>query len=85
MSDLARLHAQERYGGANHVQVANGAGLSIAHIGHSSLVGSSIHLKNILHVPHLSTHLLSVDHLCSDNDVFVEFYHHFVCVKDKAT
>jgi hypothetical protein len=53
-SDLARLHLQERYGGADHVQVANGAGLSIAHVGHSSLAGSSIHLKNILHVPHLA-------------------------------
>jgi hypothetical protein len=65
--------------------VANGAGLSIAHIGHSSLAGSSIHLKNILHVPRLSTHLLSFSRLCWDNDVFVEFHHHFFCVKDKAT
>jgi hypothetical protein len=69
-SDLARLHLQERYGGTDHVQVANGAGLFIAHIGHSSSAGSSIHLKNILHVPRLSTHLLSVNRLCSDNDVF---------------
>jgi hypothetical protein len=61
-----------------------GAGLSIAHIGHSSLVGSSIHLKNILHVPHISTHLLLVNRLYSDNDVFVEFHHHFYCVKDKV-
>jgi histone deacetylase 1/2 len=65
--------------------VANGAGLSIVHIGHSSLVGSSIHLKNILHVPRLSKHLLSITRLCWDNDVFVEFHHHFFCVKDKAT
>jgi hypothetical protein len=85
MSDLARLHLQERYGGTDHVQVANGAGLSITHIGHSSLAGSSIHLKNILHVPCLSTHLLSVNHLCWDNDVFVEFHCHFSYVKDKAT
>jgi hypothetical protein len=85
MSDHAWLHLKERYGGADHVQVANGAGLSIAHIVHSSLAGSSIHLKTILHVLHLSTHLLSVNHLCSDNDVFVEFHHHFFRVKDKAT
>jgi hypothetical protein len=84
-SDLARLHLYERYGGANHVQVANGAGLSIAHIVHSSLTGSSIHLKNILHVLHLSTHILSVNRLCSDNDIFVEFHHHFFRVKYKAT
>jgi hypothetical protein len=79
------MDVSERYGGTDHVQVANGAGLSIAHIGHSSLAGSSIHLKNILHVPRLSTHLLSVNRLCWDNDVFVEFHHHFFCVKDKAT
>jgi hypothetical protein len=44
-SDLARLHLQERYGGTDHVQVANGAGLSTAQIGHSLLAGSSIYLK----------------------------------------
>jgi hypothetical protein len=76
---------QERYGGADHVQVANGAGFSIAHIGHSSLAGSSTLLKNILHVPHLSTHFLSVNRLSFDNDMFVEFHHHFFCVKDKDT
>jgi hypothetical protein len=62
-----------------------GPGLSIAHIGHSSLAGSSIHLKNILHVSHISTHLLLVNRLYSDNDVFVEFHHQFYCVKDQAT
>jgi hypothetical protein len=65
--------------------VANGAGLSIAHIGHSSLAGSSIDLKNILHIPHLSTHLLFVNRLCWDNDIFVEFHRHCFCVKDKST
>jgi hypothetical protein len=84
-SDLAHLHLQERYGGTDHVQVASGAGLSIVHIGHSSLTGSSIYLKNILHVSRLSTYLLSVNRLCWDNDIFVEFHHHFFCVKDKAT
>jgi hypothetical protein len=84
-SDLAHLHVQERYGWVDHIQVYNGAGLPIAHIDHSSLAISSIHLKNILHVPHLSTHLLSVNRLCSENDVFVEFHCHFLCVEDKVT
>jgi hypothetical protein len=64
--------------------VAKSASLSIAHIGHSSLAVYSIHLTKILHVPRLSTHLLLVNRLCSDNDIFVEFHHHFFCVKDKA-
>ena len=65
--------------------MANGASLSISHIGHSVLAGSSLRLKNILHVPHLRQHLLSVYRLVSDNDVFVEFHRRFFCVKDKAT
>jgi histone deacetylase 1/2 len=84
-NDLQRLHMQERYGGTDQVQVANGAGLSIAHIGHSSLAGSPLKLNNILHVPNISQHLLSVYRLVCDNDVFVEFHRHFFCVKDKAT
>jgi histone deacetylase 1/2 len=46
---------------------------------------SSLHLKDILHVPHIHKNLLSVYRLVSDNDVFVEFHCHFFCVKDKAT
>jgi histone deacetylase 1/2 len=84
-NDLQRLHMQERYGGTDQVQVANGAGLSIAHIGHSSLAGSQLKLNNILHVPHISQNLLSVYRLVCDNDVFVEFHRYFFCVKDKVS
>jgi histone deacetylase 1/2 len=86
-NDLERLNVQERYHGRDQVQVANGAGLSISHIGHSSLAGSvhSLALKNILHVPNISKNLLSVHRIVSDNDVFIEFHRHFFCVKDKAT
>jgi hypothetical protein len=52
-SDLERLHVHERYGGKDQVQVANGSGLSISHICHSKLTGSSLHLIDILHVPHI--------------------------------
>ena len=65
--------------------MANGAGLSISHIGHSRLPGSSLKLCNILHVPHISQHLLSAYRLLCDNDVFVEFHRRFFLVKDKAT
>jgi histone deacetylase 1/2 len=84
-SDLNRLQIHERYGGKDQVQVANGAGLSISHIGHSKLAGSSLHLRDILHVPHISKHLLSVYRLVCDNNVFVEFHKFFFLVKDKAT
>jgi histone deacetylase 1/2 len=84
-NDLERLHMHERYTGKDNVQVANGKGLSISHIGHSTLAGSSIQLKNILHVPGISQHLLSVYRLVADNLVFVEFHRDFFFVKDKAT
>jgi hypothetical protein len=84
-SNLERLHVHERYGGKDQVQVANGSGLSISHIGHSNLAGSSLHLKDILQVPHIRKNILSVYRLVSDNDVFVEFHCHVFYVKDKAT
>ena len=78
---------QERYGGKDQVQVANGAGLEISHIGHTKLAGSrdTIHLNNVLHVPEIHKHLLSVYRLVSDNRVFVEFHKYFFFVKDKIT
>ena len=82
---IERLHVHDRYDGKDQVQVANGAGLSISHIGHSLLAGSPLRLNNILHVPNLHQHLLSVYRLVCDNDVFVEFHRHFFCVKDKVT
>ena len=84
-SDLERLQFRERYGGHDQVQVANGSGLSISHIGHSTLAGSSLRLNNILHVPNISQHLLSVYRLVSDNRIFIEFHKYFFLVKDKAT
>lgn len=86
-SDLDRLTIQERYHGKDQVQVANGAGLHISHIGHSIIPGldRSLALKNILHVPHINKHLLSAHKLVSDNDVFIEFHADAFFVKDKAT
>jgi hypothetical protein len=78
-NDLERLQVHERYDGKDQVQVDNGVGLSISHIGRSRLPGSSLKLRNILHVPHISQHLLFVYPLLCDNDVFVEFHRRFCC------
>lgn len=62
--------------------MANGVGLSISHIGHTKIygLGTSLNLKNILHVPHINKHLLSANKLESDNDVFIEIHKHaFFC------
>jgi hypothetical protein len=60
-NDLDRLSLHERYTDKDNVQVVNGSGLSISHIGHSLMPGSSrpLYLRNVLHVPSLSKHLLS--------------------------
>jgi hypothetical protein len=54
-SALDRLHLHERYSGKDHVQVANGAGLHIPHIGQSKIPGSSrsLALKDVLCVPNI--------------------------------
>jgi hypothetical protein len=75
------LHQQD------NVQVVNGSGLSISHIGHSLLPGSNcpLYLHNILHVPGLSKHLLSMQKLAHDNHAFVELHPSFFYVKDQTT
>jgi hypothetical protein len=82
-----RLLQSFSYTGKDNVQVASGSGLSISHIGHSLLPGSSrpLYLRNVLHVPGLSKHLLSAQKLAHDNDAFVELHSSFFCVKDQAT
>lgn len=64
-SDLDCLAVREQYHGAENVHVLNGAGLQIRHIGHSSINTATrpLALNNVLHVPHISKHLLSVHKL----------------------
>jgi hypothetical protein len=51
--ELNKLSIQEKYDGRDRVHTANGTGMEISHIGYSVLhiPDSSLHLKNILHVP----------------------------------
>lgn len=55
-SDLDRLTVRDRYTGGDQVHAANGTGMEIRHIGHSTLHSQSnkLHLHNILHVPKAS-------------------------------
>jgi hypothetical protein len=75
-SDLDRLAVHECYHGGEQVQVRNGAGLQILHTGHSSIntAARPLTLRNILHVPTISKHLMSVHKLSCDNNVFFEFH-----------
>lgn len=86
-SELDRLTTRERYTGTDQIQVANGSGLSISHIGNSLIPGSSrsLVLKHILYAPKINKHLISVKRLASDNDAFVEFHPNCFLVKDRVT
>ena len=60
--DLEKMTIRDKYTGNEQVHAANGAGMDISHVGHSTLHSpcSQIHLNNILHVPQSSKSLVSV-------------------------
>jgi histone deacetylase 1/2 len=87
-NELDKLTVKENYRGNDQVHAANGNGMQIHHIGHSSLPtpsSQSLHLKGVLHVPSVTRSLLSVRRFTLDNRVFFEFHPHFFFVKDRDT
>jgi hypothetical protein len=85
--ELSKLTTHDKYKGSDKIHSADGNGMLISHIGHSTLQTphDSFQLKNILHVPSSSMNLLSVHKLCLDNDIFMEFHPFFFLIKDRAT
>ena len=55
-SELNRLAMREQYRSTDTVQVGNGAGLQILHIGHSSIESNDrpLALRDVLHVPNIT-------------------------------
>jgi hypothetical protein len=86
-SDLDRLAVRECYNGSDQVQVGNGAGLRILHTGHSLINTATrpLVLRNILHVPNIFKHLLSVHKFSHDNDVFFEYHSWHCSLKDRQS
>ena len=74
----------DRYHGGEQVHAANGSGMEICHIGHSTLHSRTrdIHLNNILHVPSAHKNLLSVNRIAKDNNAFLEFHPNHFSVKE---
>jgi hypothetical protein len=75
--DLDRLHMREPYHGHDHIHTANGSGMRISNTGQSYIPTNTptpLYLKNVLHVPDVTSSLLSVKKLTRDNNVFVEFH-----------
>lgn len=83
-SDLDCLAVRERYQGNDKVQVGNGQGLHIAHIGKSFINTTTkpLLLNNVLHVPDITKNLLSIHKFTCDNDVSVTVYPYQFVVQD---
>lgn len=86
-NDLQHLTTGDHSNGGDQIQVANGAGLSISHIGHSSIAGLDrpLYLNHVLYAPQINRHLISVQKPASDNNAYVEFHANFFLVKDTTT
>jgi hypothetical protein len=58
--------------------------MNINHIGHNNIHTPcyQLQLNSILHVPQASKNLVSVHHLASDNNVFLEFHPRLFCIND---
>ncbi|KAL6322818.1 hypothetical protein AAG906_020818 [Vitis piasezkii] len=84
--NLNNLNSHTPFAGSNKVIIGNGNRLNISNIGHSTISSASwsLNLKNILHVPQLTTNLISVKRLCTDNNVTMEFFTNGFVVKDQA-
>jgi hypothetical protein len=86
-SKLENLSLQQPYKGDENVTVGNGGGLQIENTG-SSLVSTSkskFRLHNILHCPHASSNLLSIQKFCRDNHCFFILIATCFVIKDMFT
>jgi hypothetical protein len=85
-NEIERLTTKERYIGNDQIQVANGSGLTISHIGNSSIVdlGRSLLLKQNPYAHRINRHLMSVRRLAHDNNAFIEFHPHCFFVKERT-
>jgi hypothetical protein len=61
--------------------------MHITHVGQSTILSPdhNLHLHNVLHAPSSKKNLVSVHHLTSDNNVFLEFHPNFFLMKDLDT
>ena len=69
------------------MHVGDSKDLDISHIGHT-ILHSSKHiftLSNVLHVPHITKPLLSIQKLCHDNHVYFKSHAYVFYVKDLIT
>ncbi|KAL5836898.1 hypothetical protein ACOSQ3_014067 [Xanthoceras sorbifolium] len=87
-SDLNNLSLSSKYKGTDKLAVGNGNQLSILNVGKSTCLSHSNPVKHtalnqMLHVPSISKHLLSVYRLTKDNNLIAEFCGDHYVFKDK--
>jgi hypothetical protein len=78
---------RDNYKGYDKVNIANGKGMDITHVGQSIIhhpVRNS-HLRDIIHVPNASKNLLSSHRFTYDNRVFTEYHPFHFLIKDRVT
>ena len=75
------------YSGVDQVTIGDGQSLPIHNIGNKLFPFPSkvLCLNQVLHVPQLSTNLISVSKFCTDNVVFFSFHSAYFFVKDQVT
>lgn len=87
--DHSNLLTSSKFEGPENVQIGNGIGVSIKHIGNSSLCSSNSNyafsLHNLMHVPHITKNLISVSKFASDNNVYFEFFPEVCFVKSQVS
>jgi histone deacetylase 1/2 len=85
--DLGTLTDSAPYLGNDYLHVGDGKGLDISHIGHTTLHSPKrmFTLSNVLHVPHITKPLLSVQKFYRDNHLCFEFHASMFYVKDLVT
>ncbi|KAM1004535.1 hypothetical protein ACFX2C_004724 [Malus domestica] len=86
-ADLNQLSLASPFPSNETIQTAGGgAGLSISHIGSSTLHTpfKPLHLNSVLYVPRLSQNLLSVHKLCLDNNCWLIYDAFCFWIQDKA-
>lgn len=85
--DINNLQHFSDYGGPDEINIGDGTGLKISHIGNSTLVhqDKSFVLDNILCAPSIKSNLVSVSKFFQSNNVSLEFFPFHFIVKDLRT
>ncbi|KAI0498995.1 hypothetical protein KFK09_019895 [Dendrobium nobile] len=86
-NSVDNLSQAQSYTGTDAITIGDGRSLPVAHSGNGILSTPyrKIHLKNLLHVPHLFHNLISISKLTQDNNISVNFNPSSFDIKDMKT